>query len=83
MQKEDLLKRIRLWATLITTAFVVLIVALVIQFGLIAHNNAELTRLRSENAAKRALIENTDKENAYYENTFGDEYLIENGKQPD
>ena len=82
MQKEDLLKKIRLWATIITTAFVVLVVGLVIQFGLIAYHNTELARLQADNAEKQELVENLHKDQAYYENDFKDEFLTENGKKP-
>lgn len=81
MQKEDLLKKIRLWATIVTSAFVVLIVALVIQFGLIAYRNTEMARLQAENAAKQERVENLHKDQAYYENDFKDEFLTENGKK--
>lgn len=81
MQKEDLLKKLRLWATVITAAFVVLIVALVIQFGLIAHNNTELARLQTENAAKQETVDNLHKDQSYFENEYKDEFLTEHGKK--
>ncbi len=49
MQKEDLIKRLRLFATITTTLFVVLIVSLLIQFGFIAHYHAEVKRLQDHN----------------------------------
>ena len=81
MQKEDLLRKIRLWATVVTSAFVVLIVALVIQFGLIAYHNSERARLQTENAAKQELVDSLHQDQAYYETDFRDEYLTENGKK--
>ena len=65
MQKEDLLKRIKIFAAVVTTAFVVLVVGLVIQFGFIAHQNTELARLKQGNADKQAQIIDVERELAY------------------
>ena len=72
MQKEDLLKRLRIFATVTTVVMVLLVVGLLIQFGLIAYHNTELTRLRRENAAKQEQIAQLEKELEYYQS---DEYL--------
>ena len=74
MQKEDLLKRIKIFAALVTTAFVVLIVGLVIQFGFIAHQNAELARLKAGNAAKQEQIVDIERELEYIKGDYLDDY---------
>ena len=56
MQKEDLLKRIRLFATLTTVAFAVLIVTLLIQFGFITYYRSEIKQMQQENAQMREEI---------------------------
>ncbi len=65
MQKEDLVKRLKIFAAVVTTAFVVLIVGLVIQFGFIAHQNTELARLKAGNEAKRQEIIEIEREVEY------------------
>ena len=57
MQKEDLLKRIRLFATLTTVAFAVLIVTLLIQFGFITYYRSEIKQMQQENAQMREEIQ--------------------------
>ncbi len=71
MQKEDLLKRLRLFAVITTTAFVVLVVTLLIQFGFIAHYHAETKRLQERNAALQQEIDGLEKDIEYYQS---DEY---------
>lgn len=66
MQKEDLLKRLRIFATVTTVVMVLLVVGLLIQFGLIAYHNTELTRLRQANTARQNQIAQLEKELEYY-----------------
>ena len=68
MQKEDLIKRIRLFATITTIAFVVLIVTLLVQFGFIAHYHTQMNDLERRNTEMQQEIEDLQKEIAYYEN---------------
>lgn len=68
MQKEDLIKRIRLVATIATVAFVVLIVTLLIQFGFIAHYHTQVTELEERNAEMQEEIEDIKKEIEFYKN---------------
>lgn len=74
MQKEDLLKRIKIFAAVVTTAFVVLIVGLVIQFGFIAHQNTELARLKSGNAEKQEQIVDIERELEYIKGDYMEDY---------
>ena len=57
MQQEDLLKRIRIFATITTIAFVVLIVTLLIQFGFITYYHSQMTELTHNNATMQEQIE--------------------------
>ena len=66
MQKEDLIKRLRLFVTLTTVAFVFLAVVLLMQFGFIAYYNNQMQSLREENARIEKAIEDLKKEGAYY-----------------
>ena len=66
MQKEDLIKRIRLFATIITVAFVVLVVTLLVQFGFIAHYHTQMNDLEKRNAKMQQEIENLQKDIDYY-----------------
>ena len=50
MQKEDLLRRMRLFVTLTTVLFVVLVVGLLVQFGFIAYYHRQMTTLQERNA---------------------------------
>lgn len=68
MQKEDLIKRIRLVATIATIAFVVLVVTLLIQFGFIAHYHTQITELEERNAEMQEEIEAVKKDIEYYKN---------------
>ncbi len=68
MQKEDLIKRMRLFVTLTTVAFVVLIVTLLIQFGFIAHYHTERNNLQKENAEIREQLSKLESEKQYVEN---------------
>lgn len=74
MQKEDLLKRIKIFAAVVTTAFVLLTVGLVIQFGFIAHQNTELARLKAGNAAKQEQIIDIERELEYIKGDYLDDY---------
>lgn len=71
MQKEDLLKRLRLFAVITTTVFVVLVVTLLVQFGFIAHYHAETKRLEDHNAELQRAIDGLEKDIEYYQS---DEY---------
>lgn len=66
MQQEDLLKRIRLFATITTVAFVVLVVTLLIQFGFIAYYHTQLSELSKNNITMQQDIENLRAEVEYY-----------------
>ncbi len=68
MQQEDLLKRIRLFATMTTVAFVVLIVTLLIQFGFIAFYHNQLTNLERNNIQMQEEIEELRAEIEYEKN---------------
>jgi len=68
MQQEDLLKRIRLFATMTTVAFVVLIVTLLIQFGFIAFYHTQLTNLEKNNIQMQQEIEELRAEIEYEKN---------------
>lgn len=68
MQQEDLLKRIRLFATITTVAFVVLVVTLLIQFGFIAYYHTQLTELSKDNVAMQQEIEDLKAEIEYIQN---------------
>ena len=62
MNKEDLIKRIRLFVIITTVTFVVLVVTLLIQFGFIAHYNMEMKRLQRENEAIQKEIDHLEEE---------------------
>lgn len=68
MQQEDLLKRIRLFATMTTVAFVVLVVTLLIQFGFIAYYHTQLSDLERNNVQMQEEIKELQKEIEYYKN---------------
>jgi len=71
MQKEDLIKRIRLVATIATVAFVVLVVTLLIQFGFIAHYHTQLNELENNNSEMQQEIKELQDEITRYENMNG------------
>ncbi len=75
MQPEVLIKRLKIFAAVVTTAFVVLIVGLVIQFGFIAHQNAELARLKADNQTRREQIVDAEREAEYIKGEYLDDYL--------
>ena len=75
MQKEELLKKLRLWATIITSAFAVLIVSLIFQFAIISNNNKLAAEIQAANAAMRQDKEGCDKDKDYAGNGYGDSYL--------
>ncbi len=80
MQKEDLIKRMRLFVTLTTVAFVVLIVTLLIQFGFIAHYHTEMKHLQDRNAEIQNDLEDLQKAFDYWEKGEGKEdQTITNG----
>lgn len=76
MQKEDLLKRIRLFATLSTVAFVVLIVALLIQFGFITYYRSEIKQLQQDNVEMQKEIEDIRKDIEYVNGEYKDDSSI-------
>ena len=65
MQKEDLIKRIRLITVITTTVFVFLVVALLIQFGFIAYYHSEMKKLEDRNSEMQQQIDNLDQELEY------------------
>ena len=66
MQKEDLIKRMRLFVTLTTMAFIVLVVGLLVQFGFIAYYHGRMTELREDNARMQQELEDLKKDGPYY-----------------
>jgi len=76
MQKEDLLKRIRLFATLSTVAFVVLIVVLLIQFGFITYYRSEIKQLQQDNVQMQKEIEDIRKDIEYVNGEYKDDSSI-------
>ena len=62
MNKEDLIKRIRLFVIITTVTFVVLVVTLLVQFGFIAHYNMEMKRLQRENEAIQEEIKHLEEQ---------------------
>ena len=66
MQKEDLIKRLRLFAAITTTLFVIMVVALLVQFGFIANYHKEIRDLKENNNQLQQEIENLQKDVAYY-----------------
>lgn len=67
MQKEDLLRRMRLVVTITVAVFAVLVVTLLIQFGLIAHYHTEIKRLTDRNEEMQQEIENLKQDDDYYQ----------------
>ncbi|MCQ2382176.1 MAG: hypothetical protein MJ054_02625 [Clostridia bacterium] len=72
MQKEDLIKRLRLFATITTTVFVVLVVTLLIQFGFIAHYHNQIKQLQDHNSAVQQEIEGLEKELDYIKGEYAE-----------
>lgn len=67
MQKEDLIKRLRLIAVITTTLLVVLVITLLVQFGFIAHNHQEIKRLQDRNTELQREIEGLENQKKYNE----------------
>ena len=67
MQKEDLLKRLRLVVTITTVAFAVLIVTLLIQFGFIAHYHTQINKLQDDNVTMQEEIQDLQDQNKMYQ----------------
>lgn len=68
MQKEDLIKRLRLFAAITTTLFVVLIVTLLVQFGFIAYYHNQVKHLQDRNDELSQEIKDIKDELEYYSN---------------
>ena len=68
MQKEDLIKRMRLIAVITTTVFVFFVVALLEQFGYIAYYHTEMKKLQDRNTEMQQQIDNLDQELEYVKN---------------
>lgn len=66
MQKEDLIKRLRLFVTLTTVVFVVLVVTLLIQFGFIAYYHTQMKNLQNDNASIKKELEDLKKDQDYW-----------------
>jgi anaerobic C4-dicarboxylate transporter len=75
MQKEDLIKRMRLWAVAITSTFAVVIVALVCQFAVIAYNAQLKADMERQNALKQQQINYAQQDQNYWENQGKDDHL--------
>ena len=71
MQKEDLIKRLRLFATITTTLFVVLIITLLVQFGFIAYYHNQVKHLQDRNDELSQQIEDIKDELTYYKDGEG------------
>ena len=67
MQKEDLIKRLRLIAVITTTLLVVLVITLLVQFGFIVHNHQEIKRLQDRNTELQREIEGLENQKKYNE----------------
>ncbi len=67
MQKEDLLKRIRLFATVVTCTIAVLVVGLIVQFGMIAYTNSEKMKIKADNITNQQILDDTEKNLEYLE----------------
>lgn len=81
MQQADLLKRLKIITTVATLAFVVLIVALLVQFGLMAYYHSTLTDLQKNNAAKEAELQQLKDNLAYYQtDEYIEDWLQQHGK---
>ena len=65
MQKEDLVKRLRLFAVLTTTLLVFLVVTLLIQFGFIANNRKKIQDMHNDNAALQQEIDDIEHQANY------------------
>ena len=76
MQKEDLLKRMRLVVTLTTMVLVFLVVTLLVQFGFIAYYNGERQRLQEENTKMQAELDKMSKDLAYLKGELADDANI-------
>lgn len=70
MQKEDLIKRLRLFAAITTTVFVVLVITLLIQFGFIAHYHTEMKRLQDRNTELEQEIDGLEQDIEYIKNKY-------------
>lgn len=68
MQKEDLIKRIRLFVTITTITFAVMVVTLLVQFGFIAHYNTQLSQLQKNNQAMQEEIKYLEEKIEIWEN---------------
>ncbi len=77
MQKEDLIKRLRLFAVITTTVFVVLVVALLVQFGFIAYYHAEIRELNDRNQALTEQIDGLEKDIKQIEETYAHDKQIQ------
>ena len=62
MQKEDLIKRLRLIAAITTTVFVFMVVALLVQFGFIAYYHSEIRELHNHNTELQQSIDDLETE---------------------
>ena len=82
MQKEDLIKRMRLIAAVATTVFVVLVVALLVQFGFIAHYHAEMKKLQDRNTEMQAEIDGLEQDLEYIKEQYAQDKKI-TGWTPD
>ncbi len=71
MQKEDLIKRLRLFATITTVVFVVLVVSLLVQFGFIAYYHTEMKHLQDRNAELQQELDNLEADEPYYDENTG------------
>ena len=78
MQKEDLIKRLRLFAAVTTTLFVILVVALLVQFGFIAYYHSEMKNLQDRNTELQQEIDDIEKELAYINGAYADDHRITN-----
>lgn len=78
MQKEDLIKRLRLFAAVTTTLFVIMVVALLVQFGFIANYHKEIHDLHNHNEEIQQEIKNLQQDIEYIENAFPEDQKARN-----
>lgn len=70
MQKEDLIKRLRLFATITTVVFVVLVVSLLVQFGFIAYYHTQMKVLQENKVELKKEIDGLKEDLEYYKGEY-------------
>ena len=70
MQKEDLIKRLRLFATITTVVFVVLVVSLLVQFCFIAYYHTQMKVLQENKVELKKEIDGLKEDLEYYKGEY-------------